>query len=345
MFERSLVGNLSRFSQFYQIDIAHGGALVLLSTQLRWLRTATGTAPGIRVEIAVKTDVPTNVAAEQAACRRLVSRIVGSALLVLLSMVCCGCTRGPYMGASPWQNNQAMAAAADPAAAQIAELNRRVRLLDDNNRQLHTQLAQSEQQALVYRDELGLVRQQLADTASKLDSAMLAANDASQKFQGLQASTQARGGAVLQANTNLKLLAGQLSASGLTVVPDGETLRILLPGDQLFQPGSATLEPTSAALLDAATAQIRTLLPRQKIAIEGYTDNSPLYGGRFANSHQLSSAQAGAVMEMLIRRGGLPEAQFFIVAQGTNHPRADNGSPQGRAQNRRVELVVYPNTF
>lgn len=271
---------------------------------------------------------------------------VTGCLLALLLAGTTGCTRGPYLGGtSPWQNNHAMATANDPAAAQIAELNRRVRLLDDNNRQLHTQLAQSEQQAQVYRDELGLVRQQLADTASKLDSAMLAANDASQKFQGLQASTQARGGAVLQANTNFKLLATQLSASGLTVVPDGETLRILLPGDQLFQPGSATLEPTSAALLDAAASQIRTLLPRQKIAIEGYTDNSPLYGGRFANAHQLSAAQAGAVMEMLVRRGGLPETQFFTIAQGTNHPRADNGSPQGRAQNRRVELVVYPDAF
>jgi outer membrane protein OmpA-like peptidoglycan-associated protein len=41
----------------------------------------------------------------------------------------------------------------------------------------------------------------------------------------------------------------------------------------------------------------------------------------------------------------LPEAQFFTIAQGTNHPRADNSTPQGRAANRRIELVVYPDTF
>ena len=202
------------------------------------------------------------------------------ALVLFASLT--GCTGNPYLsssGSSPWQNNSAVAASADASAAQIAELNRRVRLLDDNNRQLHTQLAQSEQQSQVYRDELNLVRQQLSDTANKLDSAMLAANDAAQKFQGLQASTQTRGGATLRANTNLSQLAGQVAATGLTVIPDGETLRIILPADQLFQPGSATLEPTSAAILDAVAVQVRAVLPRQKIAIEGYTDNAPMYGG------------------------------------------------------------------
>lgn len=287
-------------------------------------------------------------------CPVSVLRVVGGAkhvwafAAIILLVAFCGCTGNPYMtspGSSPWQNSGAVAAANDASAAQIAELNRRVRLLDDNNRQLHTQLAQSEQQSQVYRDELNLVRQQLSDTANKLDGAMLAANDAAQKFQGLQASTQTRCGATLRANTNLQQLASQVAATGLTVIPDGDTLRIILPADQLFQPGSATLEPASAAVLDAVAAQVRAVLPRQKVAIEGYTDNAPMYGGRFSTSHQLAAAQANSVLEILTRRNGLPEAQFFTIAQGTNHPRADNISPQGRAQNRRIELVVYPDTF
>lgn len=257
-----------------------------------------------------------------------------------------GCTGNPYLsspGQATWQNPQAVSV--DAATAQIAELNRRVRLLDDNNRQLHTQLAQSEQQAQLYRDELNLVRQQLSDTANKLDSAAMAASEANLKYQGLQASTQVRGGATLKANTNLQQIVSQFAAGGFNAIADGETLRILLPADQMFQPGSATLEPTSAPMLDAIAAQIKAIVPRQKIAIEGYTDNSPLYGGRFASNHQLAAAQASSVLEMFTRRSGLPEAQFFTVAQGTNHPRADNGSPQGRAANRRIELVIYANTY
>lgn len=258
-----------------------------------------------------------------------------------------GCTNNPYLstpGGQPWQAPPGVAQT-DPTTVQIAELNRRVRLLDDNNRQLHTQLAQSEQQAQLYRDELNLVRQQLSETANKLDAAAVAANDATQKYQGLAASTQLRGNATLRANTNLQQITNQFAAAGINAISDGNTLRIILPADQLFQPGSATLEPTSAPMLDAIAAQVKLIVPRQKIAIEGYTDNSPLYGGRFASNHQLAAAQSSSVMEMLTRRSGLPEAQFFTIAQGTNHPRADNSTPQGRAANRRIELVVYPDTF
>ena len=258
-----------------------------------------------------------------------------------------GCTGNPYLtapGGSIWQSPGA-STAIDPMQAQLAELNRRVRLLDDNNRQLHTQLAQSEQQALVYRDELNLVRQQLADTTSRLDSAALAANDAKDRLQGLQASTQLRGSATIRANTNLQQIATQMNLGGLTVIPDGDTIRIIVPSDQLFQPGTATLQSSASPILDNLAAQIRSSLPRQRIAIEGYTDNAPLYGGRFSTSHQLTSAQVASVLEMLTRRSGLPEAQLFTIAQGANHPRAANEDPAGRATNRRIEFVVYPETF
>ncbi len=267
--------------------------------------------------------------------------------IVVVGLALTGCTGNPYLttpGAAAWQVPGGQATL-DPATAQLAELNRRVRLLDDNNRQLHTQLAQSEQQAQLYRDELSLVRQQLADTAGRLDAANLAANEATQKFQGLHASTQLRGGATLKANTNLQQIASQLSLGGLTVIPDGETLRIIVPADQMFQPGSATLEASAAAVLDTIASQVRTQLPRQKIAIEGYTDNAPLYGGRFSSSHQLASAQAASILEMLTRRNGLPQDQFFTIAQGSNHPRAANDTAAGRAANRRIEFVIYPQTF
>ncbi len=258
-----------------------------------------------------------------------------------------GCTGNPYLtvpGGTAWQTPGAPNMV-DPVQAQLAELNRRARLLDDNNRQLHTQLAQSEQQALVYRDELSLLRQQLADTTSRLDAAAIAASEAKNQLQGMQTSSQLRGGATIRANTNLQQIASQLNLGGLTMIPDGDTIRIIVPSDQLFQPGSATLLPSAAPILDNLAAQIRSVLPRQRIAIEGYCDNAPLYGGTFTTSHQLTSAQVASVLEMLTRRSGVPEAQLFTIAQGANHPRAANEEASGRATNRRLEFVVYPDTF
>lgn len=264
-----------------------------------------------------------------------------------------GCTQNPYLavpgaGAYPAQNgplNPSLSQqAVNPNDARLAELSRRVQLLDDNNRQLHTQLAQSEQQAQVYREELNLMRKQLADTSQQLETAQIAARDAQSKVRGFQASTQMRGGATIQPNTNLSQLASRLNLGGLPVREDGDRIRIAIPSDQLFAPGTAQLIPQAANVVDPVAAQLRSLFPRQRIGIEGYTDNAPDYASS-ASGHQLASAQASAVLDLLTRRAGMPVSQFFIVAQGANQPLQPNASAAGRAANRRVELVIYPEQY
>ena len=290
-----------------------------------------------------------------------------------------GCSQNPYLagpfGGSPYgANNQAVSSAGatpsttssiasssgrpatglwgmpgrdsvDPNEARMAELNRRVQLLDDNNRQLHTQLAQSEQQSQVYRDELNLVRKQLSDTNSKLESSVIAAKEAESQVRGFQASAQMRGGATIKANTDLRQMANRLNLGGIQVEPHGEVIRIILPADQMFQPGTTQLMPQAASILDPVAAQLRSVFPRQRIGIEGYTDNGQLYGGQVATSHQLAVGQSASVLELLTRRAGLPPQQLFTVAQGANNPRQSNQTAAGRAANRRIEIVVYPETF
>ena len=266
-----------------------------------------------------------------------------------------GCQQNPYLsvpgaGAYPAQSGPlnpslSQQQAIDPKDSRLAELSRRVQLLDDNNRQLHTQLAQSEQQTQVYREELNLIRQQLADTTQQLETATIAAREAENRVRGFQASTQMRGGATIRPNTNLSQLASRLNLGGLPVRQDGDRIRISIPSDQLFAPGSAQLLPQAVNVVDPVAAQLRSLFPRQRIGIEGYTDNAQTFGGGAAASHQLASAQASAILDVLTRRAGMPLGQFFIVAQGANRPAQSNQSASGRAANRRIELVIYSETF
>lgn len=285
--------------------------------------------------------------------------------MVFASMsVMIGCSQNPYLASSgtnvAWQAqapggyqpgmappgvNPAINPNIAPNNAQMAELSRRVQLLDDNNRQLHTQLAQSEQQGQVYRDELDLVRKQLSDTTSRLESTSIAARSAEKRVQGMQASSQIRSNATIRANTNLRQLGTRLNLAGVPVRQDGDVIRIAVPSDQLFQPGSANMHGQAPLTIDPIVAQLRSVFPRQRIGIEGYTDNAPLYGGQAATSHQLASAQAAAVLELMTRRGGMPLNQLFTVAQGANNPRQSNATAAGRAANRRIEIVVYPETF
>ena len=273
-----------------------------------------------------------------------------SSSIVLLSLVMFGgCTQGPYPlgpgypAGNPWGTTTA--ANVNAAQAQMTELQRRVELLDKDNRQLQTQLAQSEQQSQVYRDELGLMRQQLADTVQRLEEARLLASDTQQQFQGLQASTRFRGGAALQANTNLRQIAEALQAAGLPALYEGDLTKIIVPADQLFQPGTAFPLPQAAGLLSPLAAQLTRLAPRQRIGVEAFWDDSPLMGGNFSNSHQLTNAQAIAAFELLAAQGGIPRQAMTTVGYGSTRPRQSNESAPGRAANRRIEIIIYPDSY
>ena len=256
-----------------------------------------------------------------------------------------GCTQNPYLSGGAWQRPANGSLAMTPAEAQISELQRRAQLVDDDNRQLHIQMAQTEQQAQVFKDEAELLRSQLAEVSKQLEDSRIAREAAENQVKGFQASTQIRGNATLQANTDLAQQAARLNLGGIPVEKDRDVVRVVIPADQVFQPGTAQIHAQAAQVLDPIAARLATVFPKQRIGIESYTDNAKLYGGSVATSHQLTSAQSLAVLDFLTRRSGLPAQQLFTVAQGANNPRQSNSTPAGRVANRRIELVIYPDTF
>jgi flagellar motor protein MotB len=197
----------------------------------------------------------------------------------------------------------------------------------------------------LFRERSELLQRQLQDVTGQLDQARLAQNQAAQQVKGLQANMQTRGGAKLVANNSLARQADQFRNLGLNVIVEGDVIRVSIPADQLFQPGTATLSSNASAILDRVAEGITKGFPRQRIAVEGHADEGELFGGTYATHHQLASAQSLAVLEQLVRRNGIPSNQLFGVSHGTNHPIAENQSAAGRSQNRRIDFVVYPDTF
>ncbi len=237
-------------------------------------------------------------------------------------------------------------------SARENELNRRLQALDDNNRQLQTQLAQAQQQAQLAADERTLLRRQLADASNQLQQSRVAYSETqsrleglNEQYQGLQATNQIRGGAKLTANSSLRGRTESLSQLGFPVFQEGDLIRMRIPADQLFQPNTATATPNASEILDRVAEVLRREFARQRVGIEGHTDAGPFYGGSYSTAQQLASAQATAVVEGMQRRNQIPSAQLFSLAHGTNHAIADNQTPTGRAQNRRIEIVIYPDTF
>lgn len=271
----------------------------------------------------------------------------GIGLIVALLAAISGCTNNPLAPAT--NNAQATAWQANggqqPYDAQLAELNRRTAQLDANNRDLHAQLAQSQQQTQVFRDQVTLLQRRLDETAQQLRDTQVARQDVEKRLETLQTSVQRRGGAVITANSSLRQSLGVVDIPGLAVRLDGEVVRIELPSDQLFVGGGSQLQPTAYLMLDPVATAIQRQYPRQRIGVEAHTDGGGAFGVSGSAAHQLTATQSAAIIEQLTTRNRLPPQQLFAAAHGANHPRAAAGGVDDRMKNRRIEIVVYPETF
>ena len=163
------------------------------------------------------------------------------------------------------------------------------------------------------------------------------------QVNALQASTRSRGGATITANNSVRQSLAAVAIPGLEIRQDGEVIRIEVPADKLFVPGTAQLQPDGYRILDEVAAAVQRTYPRQRIVIEGHTDDS--LGANPTGAHALATGQAQAVFTQLVQRGRLPARQLSVMAMGENHPLASNGTPAGKAKNRRIEVVVYPDSI
>jgi outer membrane protein OmpA-like peptidoglycan-associated protein len=109
---------------------------------------------------------------------------------------------------------------------------------------------------------------------------------------------------------------------------------VLTLGDVLFDTGAATLKPGAATTIDRL-AQFMRDYPERAVRIEGHTDAA----GSDETNQSLSERRAQAVREALVGRG-LDAARIATLGFGEARPIADNDTPGGRQQNRRVEIVV-----
>ena len=130
-------------------------------------------------------------------------------------------------------------------------------------------------------------------------------------------------------------LRGQVG-NNVQIVNDGSQLRVVLPQDILFATDSATLQPTLVSDL-RAVAQSLQRYPNSTVQVVGHADNV----GAAAYNQDLSQRRAGSVASVL-RDYGVPGGRIVSVGRGEDQPVASNLTPEGRAQNRRVEIIIRP---
>ncbi len=121
-------------------------------------------------------------------------------------------------------------------------------------------------------------------------------------------------------------------------IADGRMV-LELPSDVLFASGSADLSPAGLQTIAQVTTALLTL-PR-KLQVEGHTDNVPIHNARFPSNWALGAGRAITIVNTMIAAGMNP-AQLSAASYGEFKPVAPNDSEQGKAQNRRIEIVIVP---
>lgn len=105
-----------------------------------------------------------------------------------------------------------------------------------------------------------------------------------------------------------------------------------------FPSGHDEMAASAADTIERIATSLRGL--PNHLRMEGHTDSRPIHGGRFRSNWELSAARAIAVRDLFESRGNIPPARMSVAGYGETAPVAANDTDEGRARNRRVDVVV-----
>jgi chemotaxis protein MotB len=145
---------------------------------------------------------------------------------------------------------------------------------------------------------------------------------------------------------NLSQVREQLARDLVAEIEEG---RVVLEQDQRglvisiretgsFAIGKAELPPKATAIFNMIGARLQTV--PNAIRVEGHTDDVPIHTSRYQSNWELSTARATEVVAFLIESTRLNPARLSAAGYAEFHPRVENNSPESRATNRRVDLIV-----
>jgi type VI secretion system protein ImpK len=133
------------------------------------------------------------------------------------------------------------------------------------------------------------------------------------------------------------LLAPEIAAGALVVHELPERSIVVARGDQLFEPGSATVSPAFERLLTRIGAAVAST--GGQVLVLGHTDDRPIRSPRYPSNWHLSQARAEAAAQLLLPQ--LDPGRLRTEGRADSEPVASNQTAQGRASNRRVEIIVH----
>jgi chemotaxis protein MotB len=141
----------------------------------------------------------------------------------------------------------------------------------------------------------------------------------------------------------MKALAPEIKERTVAVQMRREGVVVSLREVGFFDSGSATLRPSA---LDAVDRLAAVVAPRtENIRIEGHTDNVPIHTAQFPSNWELSTARATEMVQLFMFRYRVMPSRLSAAGYAEFHPADDNATAEGRARNRRIDIVILNSVF
>jgi len=258
------------------------------------------------------------------------------------------------LGVGRWVSHMMMIGAALAVLAcgySQEEWDQKLREIDNLREQLRAQQQQSKKCDADYRaalDEIQDLKRKLVESGVDLDNLTQSFEEQNQALK----EYQQRAAQLEQIRQRFELLRQKLqklTQLGLTVEVRDNRMLIQLPGDVLFDSGKDELTDEGINILSQVAEVIRTdeELAQREFQVAGHTDNVPMRRGPLKDNWGLSAMRARSVLTYLIKPieeegGGLNPGNWSAAGYASTDPVANNDTDEGRAKNRRVELVVLP---
>jgi chemotaxis protein MotB len=263
---------------------------------------------------------------------------------------------------------------------QAAELAKEREALAARSSELQSHLDSLEKEKGQLNSELGNVRGQITDLEQKLASGSASAQEEITKLQKQASELEGNADRIAKEREQLRQEQSQLAATleqerlaklakeeeinrltrtqeelskslqdeiakgNITIQQVRDRLTINMVDRVLFDSGQAQVKPAGVKVLKPVSDVLNKISDKQ-IRVEGHTDNVPIstkLQDRFKTNWELSTARATTVVRYLIDQGGVDRQHLSAVGYADTHPLASNETEQGRASNRRIEIVLYP---
>ncbi|HKW98383.1 MAG TPA: flagellar motor protein MotB [Bryobacteraceae bacterium] len=135
----------------------------------------------------------------------------------------------------------------------------------------------------------------------------------------------------------------EIKAGKIRVRLEPRGLVVSLQEAAFFPSGGDTLDPASLPSVEKVAAAIRDL--PNPVRLEGHTDSVPIHTARFRNNWELSAARSITMLDVLTTKFEIPAERFAVAGYADTSPVASNDTEEGRARNRRVDIVILNRTM